>query len=143
FRFYFPACRPLEINRPPRPEAKDWMLWNMVAAFGGSIAYTEQEHAILTEHNDALVLGQAEPLVPTLLPRVYANRFTAPGKTIWAIMNGTGHTVDAPLIQVEAAPDARYLDLLGQRELTPEADGTIRCRLRRDQTILIARLTKP
>jgi hypothetical protein len=143
FRFYFPACRPLEINRPPRPEAKDWMLWNMVAAFGGSIAYTEQEHAILTEHNDALVLGQAEPLVPTLLPRVYANRFTAPGKTIWAIMNGTGHTVDAPILQVETAPDARYLDLLGQRELTPEADGTIRCRLRRDETILIARLAKP
>jgi len=142
FRFYFPACRPLEINRPARPEAKDWMLWNMVTAFGAGIAYTEREHAILTKHNDALALGQAEALVPTLFPRVYANRFTAPGKTIWAIMNGTDHTVDAPLLKVEPAPGVRFVDLFGERELTPDANGALRFRLRRNQTVVVARLAK-
>ena len=140
FRFYFPACRPLEINRPPRPEAKDWMLWNMVAAFGGSIAYSEQEHAVLTAHNDALALGEAEPLVPTLHPRVYANRFRAPGKTIWTVMNGNDHTVEGPLLQVEPSPGARFVDLLGDRELVPDPAGALRFRLRRNQTVVVARL---
>ena len=142
FRFYFPSCRPLEINRPPRPEARDWMLWNMVAAFGGSIAYSEREHAILSAHNDALVLGKAEPLVPTLHPRVYANRFTGPGKTIWTLMNGTDHTVDAPLLRVEPEPGVHFVDLLGERELIPAPDGTLRFRLRRNRTIVVARLTR-
>lgn len=141
-RFYFPACRPLEINRPPRPEAKDWMLWNMVAAFGGSTAYSQREHQILTAHNDALALGQAEPLVPTLVPRVYANRFTAPGKTIWTIQNGTDHTVDAPVFQVDPAPDVRFVDLFAERELTPDEHGAIQLRLRRNQTVVIARLAR-
>ncbi len=141
-RFYFPACRPLEINRPPRPEAKDWMLWNLVAAFGGSIAYTAQEHQILTANNDVLVLGQAEPLVPTLVPRVYANRFTAPGKTVWTVLNGTGHTVDAPVLAVEPAPDVRFVDFFANRELIPDEHGTVRLRLRRDQTVVVARLPR-
>jgi hypothetical protein len=142
FRFYFPACRVLEINRPPRPEAKDWMLWNMVAAFGGSIAYKADEHRILVANNDALALGRAEPLVPTLVPRVYANLFTCPGKTIWTVLNGTDHTVDGPLIQVDPDPNTRFIDLLTGRELVPDNRGAIGLRLRRNQTVVIARLTK-
>jgi len=41
-----------------------------------------------------------EPLVPTLMQRVYANRFEGGGKTIFTMHNGQGHTVDGPIIAV-------------------------------------------
>ena len=38
--------------------------------------------------------------MPTLMQRVYANRFEGGGKTIFTIHNGQGHTVDGPIIAV-------------------------------------------
>ena len=85
----------------------------------------------------------AEPLVPTLVPRVYANRFGAPGKTIWTILNARGHTVDAPVLNVGQAPHARVSDLLTGRELPVAADGSVRMRLRRDECRVVARMDGP
>ena len=143
FRFFFPECKAFEINRPARREAHAWMTWNAVGAF--SALYPECTHAMLKENNDAFTSRNAEPLVPTLVRRVYANRFEGGQKSIVTVHNATGHTVDAPVLAVGTGGEVHFVDLLRGQELVPAASeyGTaISLRLRRDETRVLARLPK-
>ena len=143
FRFFFPQCKAFEIDRPARREARAWMLWNAVGAF--QALYNEAQHALLKENTDAFEGQNAEPLVPTLIPRVYANRFEANGKRIFCLHNATGHTVEGPVLAVEAGPGHHILDLLKGTELTPAPDEgrpAIALRMPRDTTRVIARLPR-
>ncbi|MCC7494024.1 MAG: hypothetical protein IT204_16825 [Fimbriimonadaceae bacterium] len=83
--------------------------------------------------------GEREPLVPTLQPLVYANRFRGGGVTIWALHNATGHTVDGPLLAVRPAAGQQLRELLGDRPLAAP-DGRLRLLLRRDETVLVGLL---
>jgi len=145
FRFYFPNCKLFEINRPAGRAAAAWTLWNATASFAGFRWQPPEHFALLTENTDAFESDDTEPLVPTLVPRVYANRFSCRGKTIWTLHNGTGHTVDAPLLSV--APDAKHhvIELLSGHALTPERTPdawAVALRIRRDETLAVARLPK-
>lgn len=144
FRFFFPECKMWEIDRPHRRDARNWMLWNTVAAF--SAFYPDNQHVLLQENTAAIENHDAEPLVPTLVPRVYANRYVKGDKTIWMLNNATGHTVDAALLEVEPGADHHFVNLETGTELSPGKlqDGrlALSALLRRDETLVVARLPK-
>ena len=139
FRFYFPECKAFEIDRPHRRNAHAMMLWNAVGAF--QALYADGVHTMLKEHTDLFERTDNEPLVPTLVPRVYANQFGGGDKVIYTIYNATGHTVDAPVLAVDAG--GRYTNPLTGQTLTPvDADGglALRLRMKREETVVVARL---
>ena len=141
FRFYFPHCKVFEIDRPPRPEARDWMLWNGVGAF--SALYSEPVHALLKEYTDVIEGPDNEPLIPTLIPRVYANRFGKGKRQLITVHNATGHTVDGPVLEVRPVPGFRYFDPLTGKEIVPiphEPGHALCLKLARDETKTVARL---
>ena len=143
FRFYFPECKVFEIDRPARPEARAWMLFSATGAF--SAFYPEGQHVMLRENVDAFERLGNEPLVPTLIPRVYANRFGTDKKRIVTLHNATGHTVDGPVLAVECEPSCHFIELLTGRELVPqdhEGRKAIRLKMKRDETVVIARLPR-
>jgi hypothetical protein len=83
--------------------------------------------------------------VPTLVERVYANRFATAEKTIWTLYNARGFTVEAPLLEVPAAPNAHYFDLLQCKELPLVKSGdkpALALKLPRNRTACIARLPR-
>jgi len=100
-------------------------------AGGTTETYCEDGHqflkrafAILHEHADAFTSDDVEPLVPTLEPTVYANRFRAGRKTVWTLMNGRHRTFRGELLRLPATPGLAYWDAFAGRRLSPRiADG--------------------
>jgi len=145
FRFYFPHCKLFEINRRPGRVPQAWNLWNATGGFSTSGQHTPAAYTVLVENTDTFEGEVKEPLVPTLIPRVYANRFEGGGKTILTIHNGRGHTVDAPVIAVEPDDDHHFVELLSGREMRPmpfEKGHALRFKLRRDATVVVAQLAR-
>jgi len=141
FRFFFPECKVFEINRPARPEARSWMLWNAVGAF--SFRYPQEIHDVLRKYNDVFTSRDAEPLIPSLSRRIYINRFRNVDRTVYAVLNATGHTFDGPVLELPE-PDAGfvYRDLLAGGRVKPVVrDGrrVLSLHLEPDQTRLILR----
>ncbi|MBI2300253.1 MAG: hypothetical protein HYU66_15120 [Armatimonadetes bacterium] len=107
--------------------------------FTGELLTTEAQQRylaatsrIMSENADAFATLSPEPLVPTLVPRVYANRFPGRGQTIWTLYNRSGESLDCDVIEVKHAPGARYMDLLSGSELAAVVRGgkaTLRLRL--------------
>ena len=122
-RFYFPECKAYELDHQSADLASKKKFWNAVESFGRY--YPAIMYAILKENEDAYQTRECEPLVPTLLRYVYANRFSGGGKTIYHLYNATGHTVDDALLDVTLRPDQHLFDLLNSREL-PLQGSTLR-----------------
>lgn len=137
-RFYFPECKAYELDHRGADRNCHKRFWNMVALFGKE--YPPGMYKVLKEHNDVLRGNDCEPLVPTLVPFVYANRFGSGKKTLWTLYNATGHSVDAPLIHVDVNGDQRVVNLLTGEELATE--GGVRLYLPRNGIACIARLPK-
>ncbi|MDD5729016.1 MAG: hypothetical protein PHV59_10670, partial [Victivallales bacterium] len=91
-RFYFPHCKIFEIGRGKSDSEEDawhYRLWNAVGVYNSPLN-PPFVWRILNENNDCFArCGQAEPLVETLVPRVYANRFASSRKCIWTLLNMT------------------------------------------------------
>jgi len=141
FRFFFPECKVFEIDRPPVPQAQAWMLWNGVGAF--SAFYTRAQHIMLQENTDAFQSRFAEPLIPTLVPRLYANQFENGDKRIVTFHNATGHTIDQPVFAITPDSEYHYMDLLSGQAITPFATGghhALKLKMARDSTRVVARL---
>ena len=140
-RFYFPECKAYELDHRGADRDCHKRFWNMVASFGRE--FPQPIYAIFKEHNDVLRGRDCEPLVPTLMPLVYANRFGSGGKTLWTLYNATGHTVDGPVLKVELAKGQRLVELLSGAELAKGATGrqTIRLYLPRGGVACVARLS--
>jgi hypothetical protein len=137
-RFYFPECKAYELDHRGADRDCHKRFWNMVAAFGRE--YPPEMYKVLKEHNDVLRGNDCEPLVPTLMPLVYANRFGSGKKTLWTLYNATGHTVDAPLIRVDVSRGQHVVDLLTGEELSTQ--GGIKLWLPRNGVACIACLPK-
>ncbi|MBM3477070.1 MAG: hypothetical protein FJX75_27700, partial [Armatimonadetes bacterium] len=60
-----------------------------------------------------------DPMVPTLVPGVYASRWPREGLTVWTILNRTGRTVTEPLLRTDSPTGARWYDLWRGTELSP------------------------
>jgi hypothetical protein len=143
-RFYFPHCKIFEIGRGKSDSPEDawrYRLWNAVGVYNAPLN-PRFVWRILNENNDCFArCGQSEPLVETLMPLVYANRFESPKKCIWTLLNMTGKNVNVPLLKVENAPDYHYVELLSGVEI-PVINNSLRLALKPKEVAVIARLPK-
>jgi hypothetical protein len=110
FRFYFPECRLFELNVGGPKNAKDIMLFNGDGVFNSGGRYSEEYSRILHE-NAACFVGDIEPLVDTLAPFVYANRFAAAGggKVLYTLFNATGRPFSGAVLPVPPGYGCRLL----------------------------------
>lgn len=122
-RFYFPECKAYELDHRGADPLDRKKFWNGVASFGRILP--KPYYTIYDENQDAYASRDCEALVPTLVPRLYANRFQAVGKTLYHLYNAVGHTVDGPAMALTVPPGQHLVDLLGGTPvgLVPQAQG--------------------
>ncbi|MBC7289279.1 MAG: hypothetical protein H5T86_14815 [Armatimonadetes bacterium] len=85
--------------------------------------FLRKAFAILHEHTDAFCGDDVEPLVPTLQPTVYANRFSAPGKTVWTLFNAAFSTFRGDVLRVPHRRGARYVDAFTGKPIAARVEG--------------------
>jgi hypothetical protein len=85
--------------------------------------FLRQAFAILHEHRDAFTSDDVDPLVPTLRPTVYANRFTAGAKTVWTLFNAEYSTFRGDILRVPHRPGAHYFDAFTGAEIKPRINA--------------------
>ena len=66
-----------------------------------------------------------DPMVPTLVEGVYANRWPGEGAALWTVLNVTGDRVREPVLRVPLDEDTRLFDLWNGRELHPRVAGNV------------------
>ena len=71
-RFYFPECKPMDLDYRHVPHSFDIKLFSGMAAFG--YRYPLEYLRLLRENSDALGRGLPEPLVPSPAKYIYVNR---------------------------------------------------------------------
>jgi hypothetical protein len=82
--------------------------------------FLRKAFAILHDNRDAFTSTDVEPLIPTLRPRIYANRFTAGAKTVWTIFNGEYTTFRGDVLRVPHRAGAHYFDAFTGAEIKPK-----------------------
>jgi hypothetical protein len=75
------------------------------------------------EHVDAFASSDVEPLVPTLLPGTFVNRFGTDEKVIWTVFNANYRTARGKLLEIPARPGTRYVDLWNGAPVTTHTTG--------------------
>jgi hypothetical protein len=120
-RFYFPECKPFELAVRGVDQNHRLRFWNAVGSFG--TVYPPAMDAILRENVAVLASRDCEPMVPTLVQHVYANRFRNGPRTITMLYNATGRSLNAALLDVSRVAGCHYVDLLGCREFTGGIHG--------------------
>lgn len=120
-RFYFPECKPFDLDYKNTPHGQEVKLWNGMGAFGSR--YSLRYQRLLRENADAFGYGRVEALVPTLQGRVYLNRFSAADKQITVVLNARPYPVGGPLVELALRKGRHCVDLLRGVELKPERQG--------------------
>jgi hypothetical protein len=89
--------------------------------------YIKKYHRIVKENADCFTSLYPEPLVPTLVEGVYANKFPerkdGKGKVIWTIYNTNPFTVEGEITAVEYEKGARFWDVGEGKEIKPVIKG--------------------
>jgi hypothetical protein len=86
--------------------------------------FQKRVYALQHAHADAFTSADVEPLVPTELPNLFANRFSAPGKTVWTLFNANYRTARGKLLTVPHVDDRSYHDAWHDRPIPANvADG--------------------
>ena len=132
FRFVFPDFKVFQLTQYEPFTDGDWDLLKFPFFngegywLGGGTegTYDAEAHefltkafAILHDNEDAFCSDDVEPLTPTLVPTVYANRFSGGGRTVWTLFNADFRTVRGDLLRVTHAPGARYVDAFTNRPI--------------------------
>lgn len=86
--------------------------------------FLRQALRVLHSHADAFASPNVEPLVPTLAPGLFANRFSTPEKSVWTLFNATSRTLRGPLLSVPHPAGARYADEWSGQPVAFTPDGT-------------------
>jgi hypothetical protein len=120
-RFYFPECKPFELALRGVDHNHRLRLWNAVGSFG--TVYPPAMDAILRENAAVLAGRDCEPLVPTLVQYVYANRFGRGDRSITMLYNATGRSLTAPMLEISLESSRHVVDLLGCREFACRTAG--------------------
>ena len=74
--------------------------------------------AIQHEHRAAFTSDEVAPLVLTLRPTIYANRFTGGGETVWTLLNGEYTTFRGEVLDVWHKPGTVYIDAFTGKPIT-------------------------
>ncbi|HWL54016.1 MAG TPA: hypothetical protein VNQ90_16360 [Chthoniobacteraceae bacterium] len=140
-RFFFPHFKYFDLLHPNRPNDKfpSIPFWNAVGVRGKQ--YPPELHRVLRENSDALSSDRVEPLVPTLIEEVYANRFTGEDKRVILFYNARKTEIDGPGFKVEAENGYRYFNLLDRQEIAP-VEGALHLRIAPGGVAAIARFTR-
>ncbi|MCD6351020.1 MAG: hypothetical protein J7M26_02775 [Armatimonadetes bacterium] len=140
-RFYFPECKPFDLDYKHTPHGEEVKLWNGMGAFGNR--YSLRYLRLLRHHTDIFGRGTSEPLLPTLVPQVYCNRFAGGDKQVLALINARPYPVEGLLVVVDKRQGRHFVELLRGLELTPqkyEGRWAIGLRLEPGELALIADL---
>ncbi len=138
-RFYFPECKAYELDHRGADTLDRKKFWNGVASFGRLLP--RPFYTIYRENEDVYASRDCEALVPTLVPRLYANRFRAGLTTLYHLYNAAGHTWAGPALALELTPGQHAVDLLSGSapRLVPHAAGqAVDLWLERDDVACIA-----
>lgn len=82
-------------------------------------------HGMFAQHGDIFRSADCEPLIPTLQPALFANRFSSGGKTIYTLYNASRSTIRGPLLQAALASQRTLTNLLSDDAVRMESDQTI------------------
>jgi hypothetical protein len=138
-RFCFPECKVFELNLYGRDPGQKKRFWNGVAAFAAFLP-TPFYH-IYRDNQDVYASRDCEALVPTLAKRVYANRFTAGGKTFFHLYNSSGKDYSGPVLKLLKPEGHHAFDMLRGKELAAEGSTpTVELSLNKDDVACVALL---
>lgn len=130
FRFAFPEFKIFSI---PAPFSKEY--WNTMkyAFFNGEAICLDESAVELMDETDVETLQRiymiyqkfadafsstdVEPLVPTLVSGLFANRFSTSEYSLWTLYNASYKPLKGSLISVKHTQGAKYFDLFNGREI--------------------------
>jgi len=124
FRFVFPTFKVFQLTQYEAFTNGSWEklkfpFFNGEGYWLGNTtsAYCEDAHqflrkafAILHRYADAFCSEDVEPLVPTRMPFVYANRFRGGKVTVWTLFNANYRTLRGKLFVVPHKRGTEYYD---------------------------------
>ena len=84
-----------------------------------TLATIRKCHAILREHRDAFSSDRPTPLVPTLVPGIFANRFPTGNKVVYTLYNARHRTYRGPVLSLARREGMRCRDLWRECEVIP------------------------
>lgn len=96
--------------------AEDWFA-------SQTLATIRKCHSVLRAHRAAFIGPDPEPLLPTLVPGVYANRFASADEVVYTLYNSRLETVRGNILRLPARPNVTYLDAWNQRPIAPVRQG--------------------
>ena len=96
---------------------------NIAGYDDAAMAFQRRAIEVQTAHRAAFSSDDVTPLVATLVPGVFANRFRTPTETVWTLYNATGRTVREPVLSVPQTAGASYLDGWRETPLSPTVKG--------------------
>lgn len=87
--------------------------------FAETLKPIQRSIKVLKEHEDAFSGDDCQPLVPTLVKGVFANRFSGKKETAWTVYNANFRSVSGEIIAVPHIKGAKYFDAWNGVELKP------------------------
>ncbi len=146
-RFYFPECKPYELDDRRADPKHHKTFWNAVGSFG--TYYPLPYYTILRENEAAYQGRDYTPLLrtPGSAPGIYVNRFAAGDKTLFHLYNASGFTFDNVALALDLAPRQHVFDLLACTEarsttLSGKAPVKVAVYLPRNDVGCLVRLTR-
>jgi hypothetical protein len=120
-RFYFPRFKIFDYQ--VFSKVPEWRMFNATGAFNREWCFTAKELSVMQENADAFGALYPEPMIPTLMPQVYANAFPAGEKTVYTIYNARNTPVEGDLLSLPAKPGEHFVDLLRAEEIPVHREG--------------------
>lgn len=131
-RFVFPDFKTFHLIFSAPHRSGNWFL-NRYPFFNGDGTYLNGEARFMCDETsrafyakvfrlqhafkDAFTSADVEPLVPTEAPHLFANRFTAPARTVWTVYNANYRTLRGHLMTVSHRSGAKYRDAWNDRPI--------------------------
>ncbi len=127
-RFYFPRFKVFDYQGLFAGPAGGglhpaWRLFNGTGAFNREWTYTQQELQILQENSDAFGTLSPVPMIPTLMPLVYVNRFPADNKTVYTIYNARKDSINGEIFAIDSIRGYHFVDLYNHHDVKTVEKG--------------------
>jgi hypothetical protein len=131
FRWVFPEMKCIEWGNVPKDyhNTSRRMLFNGIGITSSDLS--SNQLAEVTRFAEAMrsvgdILGSTdcEPLVPTLVAGVYANRFSLGNRQVYTFWNQSKSDASGNLIAIPGGPGRRFVDLLSGRTLKVTRSGS-------------------
>ena len=131
FRYAFPEFKIIELFIPgihPRAASEEdaklaffhghatWLKGRAESWYSDSFReFVRQTRPIYERYSDLFSSSDCEPLIPTIVEGVHANRFGAESSArIYTIYNSLFYSVDGSLLDIPLAPGEQVVNLLGK-----------------------------